>query len=350
MTESIPPPAGFDPTPSALVIDGRFQLGTFASAIARINPLDASPATTRWLHSLRLKEWQAFQVTDPDYFIVGAVYATKVIDLLQLAVVEKRTGRIHKWQAKVAPRRLQVAQGLDGTTSMGRAGGLYVAFSNRIPAGDLVVEAQSTPRGDLPPLDLRVAGHCGPGQAGHLVICHPFPNGKVLYSHKCMMPGGGILRMGDRQHEFEAAQSVVILDDHKGFYPFPMAYDWLTAAARDADGRIVGVNLTANQVCDPDRYNENALWLGATVERLPAVRFERPRGVYGTWHIRDRDGRVDVRFSPTVPNEVHAGPGRMLAEYYGPFGWLEGTLERSGGDVVRLDGFFGMGEQKRVRM
>jgi hypothetical protein len=47
---------------------------------------------------------------------------------------------------------------------------------------------------------------------------------------------------------------------------------------------------------------------------------------------------------------VHAGPGRTLAEYYGPFGWLEGTIERGGGEIVRLDGFFGMGEQKRIRM
>src|SRR6185369_10541594 len=65
-------PTGFDPTPPALVVGGRFQIGTFASAIPRINALEAVPAATRWLHGLRLKEWQAFQLMDPDYFIVGA--------------------------------------------------------------------------------------------------------------------------------------------------------------------------------------------------------------------------------------------------------------------------------------
>jgi hypothetical protein len=342
--------AGFDPTPAALAIDGRFQLGTFASAIAHVNPLDAAPPSTRWLHALRLKEWQAFQAMDPEYFIVGAVYATKVIDLLQIAVVEKRTGRMHKWQQKVAPWRLQVAQGLDGTMSTGCAGGLRITFTNDIPRGDLTVEAQSARCKDLPDLALRVDGRCARNQAGHLVICHPFSNGRVLYSHKCVMPAAGDLRMGKLQHRFENEQSVLILDDHKGFYPFPMAYDWVTAAARDADGRIVGINLTANQIRDPERYNENALWIGATVERLPAIRFERPHGVYGTWRIKDRSGRVDVRFSPTVHNEVHAGPWRTLAEYFGPFGWLEGTIERADGSTVRLDGFFGMGEKKRIRM
>ncbi len=349
-TSSISLPVGFDPTPDALVVDGQFQLGTFATAIPHVNPLDAVPASTRWLHTLRLKEWQAFQAIDADYFIVGAVYMTKVVDLLQIAVVEKQSARMRKWQFRLPPRRLHVAQGLEGTTSTGCAGGLSVTFANDIPRGDLRIEAQSARRGELPELSLQVAGRCGPGEAGHLVICHPFPHGKVLYSHKCIMPGAGELRLDELRHEFAAGRSVLILDDHKGFYPFPMAYDWLTAATRDSGGYILGFNLTANQIRDPERYNENALWIGATVERLPAVRFERPQGVYGTWSIRDREGRVDVRFSPTVRNEVHVGPRRVVAEYFGPFGWVEGTIARADGETVRLDGLFGMGEQKRIRM
>ena len=80
------------------------------------------------------------------------------------------------------------------------------------------------------------------------------------------------------------------------------------------------------------------------------MRFARPNGVYGTWQIRDRAERVNLRFTPSVRNEVHAGPARVLAEYYGPFGWVEGTIARAAGDVVKLDGCFGMGEQKRIRM
>jgi hypothetical protein len=267
-----------------------------------------------------------------------------------VAAVEKKTGRMQKWQRKVAPRRVRIAQGLDGTVSTGSAGGLSVTVRNDIPRGRLGIEAHGDSRADLPELALRLEGRCASHEAGHLVICHPFSATRALYSHKCIMPGAGELRHGSLQHVFCAAQSVLILDDHKGFYPWPMAYDWLTAAARDASGRVVGLNLTANQIRDPDRYNENALWIGTTVERLPAVRFERPQGVYGTWHIRDRAGRVDVRFSPTVRNEVHAGPWHVLAEYYGPFGWIEGAIIRDDRSAVRLDGFFGMGEQKRIRM
>lgn len=340
----------FDATPSALVVAGQFQFGTYAEPIARVNPLDAVPAAARPLYGLRLKEWQAFQVTDPDHFIVGAVYATKIVDLLQLAVVEKRTGRLRKWQRKVRPGQLTIAQGLDGTASSGTSRGLSITVANAMSNGQIRIEAQGRASGELPAVRLQVAGRCALGEAGHLVICHPFPHGRALYSHKCIMPGAGTLDIDAQPYTFAADRTAMILDDHKGFYPLPMAYDWVTAAARDASGRVVGFNLTANQIRDPERYNENALWIGATVERLGAVTFERANGVYGTWRIRDREGRVDVRFSPTVRNEVHVGPGRIVAEYYGPFGWFEGSITRADGERVNLDGFFGMGEQKRIRM
>jgi hypothetical protein len=142
----------------------------------------------------------------------------------------------------------------------------------------------------------------------------------------------------------------MILDDHKGFYPSPMIYDWVTGASRADGGEVVGINLTANQVRDPGRYNENALFRGARVDRLPAVRFERPGGVHAPWRVTDAEGRVDVRFRPVVRNEVSVGPGGWLADYHGPFGWLTGYVVDDGGARVHLDGMFGMGEKKWIRL
>lgn len=341
---------GFDPTPAALVIDGRFQFGTFAEALPKVNPLAALPAALRWFYWFRLKEWQAFQAMDADYFVLGAVYATKALDLLQIAIVEKHSAKLHKWERKLPPGRLRLAQGLDATTSSGTAGGLSVGFRNDLKHGKLSIAAAAPSGGGLPQLALQLDGRCAPGEAGHLVICHPFSERRALYSHKCIMPATGEFRMGGDKHALRDNQAVLILDDHKGFYPSPMIYDWLTAATRDADGRVLGFNLTDNQIRDPERFNENALWIGATVERLPPVHFERPRGVHDTWYVKDGEGRVDVRFSPTVRNEVHAGPRRSLAEYYGPFGWVEGSITRDDGSTVRLDGLFGMGEKKHIRL
>ena len=56
-----------------------------------------------------------------------------------------------------------------------------------------------------------------------------------------------------------------------------------------------------------------------------------------------------MRFTPTVRSSLHVGPRRSLAEYYAPYGWFEGTIEAEGASLA-LDGFFGVGEQKLIRI
>ena len=347
-----------DPPPAALVTDGRYRFGTYDGPIATINPLDVvtTPGATgrlqRAARNARLKEWEAFQLGDDDLFVLGAVYDTKSISLLQVLVVDKAAATIARYEQKVPTPMVHVARGLDHTRSHGRVGRFSVQLTNEMGAGLVAVDASHPGRGDqLPPLELHGAGRCGPGEAGHLVICHPFDDDRALYSHKTMMPFAGTLRAGAELTVFDPDRSFMILDDHHGDYPSPMQYDWVTAVRRNDAGLIEGFNLTDNQIRDPQRFNENAVWLGDRVHRLPAVHVERPDGPWGTWVVRDADGSgsVDVRFTPTVRSEMHVGPRHALAEYYAPYGWYEGRLHTGSVDL-QVDGMFGVGEQKLIRV
>ena len=199
----------------------------------------------------------------------------------------KHKAAITRWEAKVLPRRVHVARGLSGTSSHGHVGGSAVSIGNDIGPGFVEprvhVDACHPGRRDLEPLELHGTGWCGPDEAGHLVIVHPFADDRALYSHKAMMPFAGTLRIGSDDVGFAHGRGFLILDDHHGDYPRPMRYDWLTAARRAPEGRIEGFNLTRNQVRDPDVNNENALWWGPAVHRLPAV----------GRHVVDADHRAD---------------------------------------------------------
>ncbi len=355
MTTSPPTELSREPAPPALVSDGGYQFGTYDAPIPRINPLDAVDGHGPGSHlrrvgrNLRMKEWEAFQLGNDEWFVLGAVYDAKFVALLQVIAVHKATGRIHRWERKIPSFRLSVARGLDGTRSHGRAGEFSVSIGNEVTAGRLTVDASHPAAGALPALELHGVGRCGTGRAGHLVICHPFPDGRALYSDKCMMPFAGSLRIGDEDIVLDAETSFMILDDHHGEYPSPLRYDWVTGARRRPDGRLEGFNLTANQIRDPETFNENAVWIDDAVHRLPAVSFQRPDGVHGTWRIRDADGQVDVRFNPTVRSEMHVGPRKVLAEYYAPYGWFEGRITTARVDL-EVDGCFGVGEQKLIRI
>lgn len=342
-------------SPPAALVDpkGRYAFGTYDGPIDRINPLDASGVTAsrfdRARRDLGLKEWQAFQLGDDDRFVLGAVYTAKALALLQVLVVDKHAATIIRYERKVAPWRLSVARGLTGTRSHGHAGGFAITIGNDLAAGRLTVDAHHPGRRDLPALELHGTGTCGPDEAGHLVIVHPFSDRRALYSHKVMMPFTGTLRVGGGDLGFAEGRGFLILDDHHGDYPRPMRYDWVTAVRRADDGRVEGFNLTRNQVRDPDVHNENAIWLGDEVHRLPAIVVDRPDGPDGAWHAHDAAGMVDVLFTPTVRSTMHVGPRRSLAEYYAPYGWFEGQIDTGSARLV-VDGMFGMGEQKLIRL
>ncbi len=348
-----------EPAPHEAFADGEYRWGTFDGPIANANLLDRWSGPARRFHGSRLKEWQAFQLVNDRYFVLGAVYDAKLLGLVQIVVVDSTTGEARRWEHRVPSPRLSVARGLDATVSTGRGGSLRVTVRNDVADGRLAIVAEDRGGKGVAPMELVATGRFGRDDAAHLVICHPFPDGTPLYSHKCAMPVTGTLRLGAVGDDaetgstiirFDEASSVLILDDHKGHYPSPMAYDWVTGARRDPDGRLLAFNLTDNQVRDPDTFNECALWIDTALHRLPPVRFERPGGVHQPWRVRDAEGRVDVTFEPTVRNEQHIGPRSALADYYGPFGWCSGTIVDNDGAPVSVDECFGMGEQKFIRL
>ncbi|MGB3696070.1 MAG: DUF2804 family protein [Gordonia sp. (in: high G+C Gram-positive bacteria)] len=345
------PPAATAP-PESLVTAGRYNFGTYDAPIAEVNPLDAAgrgplaPAR-RQIRNTGLKEWEAFQLGDDDWFVLGAVYNAKTLGLLQVLVVDKKAATIRRWETKLPAPLLHVARGLDDTVSEGEFAGLKVEIGNNLPDGVLTVDAVHAGTALKPKLGLHVTGDCSADRAGHLVIVHPFADNDALYSHKAMMPATGSLVIGDEHVGLADDRGFLILDDHHGDYPRPMKYDWVTAIRRNAAGVVEGFNLTDNQIRNPGVYNENAVWIGDRVHRLPAVTVSRPDGPWGRWYIRDADGAVDVTFTPTVRSTMHVGPRKVLAEYYAPYGWYGGTIHAQHATLT-VDGMFGVGEQKRI--
>lgn len=335
-----------DPPP-ALVTNGAYNFGTYNAPIPSVNPLDMSTDRTRWLRNLRLKEWQAFQLGNDEWFMCGAVYSAKSLGLLQLIVVHWPTGKIRRWIERVPPWKLQIAQGLSNSRSHGSGRRLEMSIENDLPESGLTIRGSHSGTPELPPFLLDVTAHASPSDCAHLVICHPFSPTRALYSNKAFMAADGTLTIGEEVITFDRSTSFLFMDDHKGDYPLPMQYDWVTGANIDPSGRRIGFNLTRNQITDPERYNENAVFIDGRLVRLGAVTFERPNGVNQAWLIRDATGTVDVRFHPDISSELHVGVGRSLAEYFGPYGRFEGAID-VGGETIDLAGFRGMGEKKRI--
>ncbi len=343
-------PAGFECPPAVLVQNGRQNLGRFDGPPRRANLIDADykglPRPLRWL---RLKEWQAFQIATPRLFVNVALFNAKLMALLQAKVYDRKLGKKFIHERKLSPSAFRVAdQLLDSSTRYQDRHGL-LAFTNRIADGRVEIDVDIPANADGPCIRGHVVVHTDRGASQ--VVSLPFAGDVGMYSHKGMFPVEGELTIGDETHRLGLADALALMDDHKGYYPYVMRWDWVTSATHDAAGRALGFNLTRNQCRDPDTFNENCAWIGDRIGRLPAVTFERQRERQAgeTWRIKDRDGRVDVVFEPTVPGDVKVNALIVESRYRGPFGQFSGRIEPEGLEAISVDGWFGMGEDFWLR-
>ena len=338
-----------EPGSARLVEDGRQQLGRFSGPPSKTNLIDARfLRLPRVLRRLRLKEWQAVQLAGPNVFVNVALFDAKLMSLVQAKIYDRERGEkiVHEW--KLRPGAFTVAdQLLDSTTRYAdRRGSL--AFRNELARGRIEIAIEIAATRDLPRVAGRIELHTDRG-ASH-VASFPFAGDVGMYAHKGLFPVDGELVVGERTYRFTSADALAILDDHKGYYPYVMRWDWVTSLVH-VDGHARGFNLTRNQCRDPEQFNENIAWLDDRLGVLPAVEFtrERERQPGERWTIRDREGRVDLVFEPTVPGDVDVNAIIVHSRYRGPFGNFRGRLEPEGLAPFSVDGWFGMGEDFHLR-
>lgn len=336
------------PLSHPVVVDGAFQIGRYNQPFPALNLLDASPGgvfAAPGLRTLRLKEWQAFQFSNGRIFGVIALFDTKVLGLVQVKVYDAE--RRHKvlFERKVPSWTLRAPDQVLDSRMAWRSKGSSVRFETCF-ARDRAAFAFDLPgRGDVPALsgdfELDYAG------VEPVVVCLPFENGRAMYSQKGVAPLTGRLQVGADAHAFAPGSAVGLVDDHRGYYPRVMRWDWVTAGGHTADGTLWGLNLTRNDSIAPDHVNENTLWLDGRAHALPGVTFARQGGSEpgAVWTVRDDQGRVDVRFDVELDGRVDLNLGLVESRYRGPFGRVSGRVAPEGCAPLELDGALAMGER-----
>ncbi|MBZ0237691.1 MAG: DUF2804 domain-containing protein [Deltaproteobacteria bacterium] len=336
------------PPPTRLVEDGHQHLGRFRGPAERNNLIDAAyrswPRALRWW---RLKEWQAVQIASPRLFANLALFDARVMQLRQVKVYDRARGVKHIHERKLPPRSLRIADQLLDSVNRHEDRTGMLAFTNRVAQGRIEVACELAATRDAPRVAGQLTLHTDRGASQ--VVSLPFAKGG-MYSHKGMFPVEGELTIGDERVTLRPDDTLALLDDHKGYYPYVMRWDWVTCATWQG-GLALGFNLTRNQCRDPQQHNENCAWRGDRIGVLPAIEVTRVNvgEPDEQWFFRDRDGKVDVRFTPTVPGDVRVNALVVESRYRGPFGTFAGRLEPEGLAPIVVDGWFGMGEDFHLR-
>ena len=339
--------------PERLVENGKYNLGCFNTSVKQANLIDfPSPyrlPLPKALKALQLREWQAFQLRGKDHFIMIAIYNAKKISLVQFIVYDIKNNIKTKYEKKVGAWSLSIPDTLYNSSASYKSNNFSIEVQHDIATGKLEISAAIKNFGGLPEVKAHFSGLHDIAKYKPMVVCNPFSEGRVMYSHKCLMPMQGELTIGDKHLKFEKENSELIIDDHKGYYPYPTVYDWVTGMGYDKENRMVGFNLTNNQVIQQETYNENCLWFNGELHPLPPIKVKRPNGVKGKWHITDEYDMVNLEFEPVIHTSVNINLLVIRSKYEGPYGFFNGYLKKSTGEKVQIENLFGMGEYFYLR-
>jgi hypothetical protein len=343
----------FDPAPENAVEKGSFALGRYGTPFRRANMLDVSHPfhypVPRIIKDWRLKEWQAFTFGDKRWFFLASLYNAKTCSLVLFLAYDRERKKRCLIRRFIPGSLFHFTESLSGSDVYYHGARSLLEMACDYDAGAMQLTVVHGSRRPGRRFSGRFRFSCGPKVAAPNVVCLPLSLNRAMYSTKILMPMEGEFSVGGESHRFEGPASMGIIDDHKGFYPYRMRYDWVSGFGTDAKGRRIAFNLTDNQVRDQARYNENCLWINNKAWALPPVKVTRPQGPSGEWIIQDTEGMVDLVFTPEVPNEVRFNIGILESDYYGPLGSFRGFVSNGEGEKIQAELLYGVGEKEYLR-
>lgn len=353
--------------PKDLVQDGQCLFGTFNGPIENMNLLDCKkPAGALLPHKLnftKFTQWEAFEVQLKEGILVSAVYNVGFAGFSILVFYDKRTEKVSSWTNFVTNGKDPVCSAnlINGCKSYLHTKKSDFVLTNNLERGEAhcAAKVEGKPlkenkkgkvkgtknRGTIE-FDLNIKSISPPS-----VVSIPFGKNKPLYSHKEFFTAEGTFVVNGEALTVDETTTVII-DDHKGYYPFNAHYDWLTTMGKcniDGEDKYLAINFTQNQSTDEDKYNENILWLEGESCPLPPVTFTHITNT--KWLVRDKYDRVNVIFDWSDQHKIVVNAlGAIFIKYYLPFGKIKGYVTDNDGKKYILDGMDGIGEDKTTRM
>ncbi len=300
-------------------------------------------------HTFFLREWQAFQIFTEGYFGIMAIYNTKKVSLVQLILYDIENQKKYKFEKKVLPWQLEIPNGLYKTRASYSSSNCNMLVEHDVENSLLDIDVTIASSRKYPGAELKLKGHHDTQRYTPIVVCLPFNEKRAMYSHKCLMPLEGTIKLGHHIIELSQKNSHLIIDDHKGYYPYITKYDWITAAGFNEQGQRIGFNFTDNQIQNKEKFNENGVWVDGQLSFLPPIKVSRPKGYQETWYVKDKGGQVELSFKPIEHNAVNLNLLLLKSKYQGPYGYFNGVIHPKGKDKIIIDNFFGMGEDFYLR-
>lgn len=340
-------------TPKFLVEDGKAHFGTFNEPFKNINLLDCNkPCGTLLINKMnkfRLVEWEAFEVNMDEGTLVCAVYNNmSLIGMGLFVFFDKKEKKIYYFRQETIFQNVKIGANLLNTITEIHLKNFDLEIHNNLEDGKAYIIGKALNKdGNEIEVEMNV-NKIAPCSN----VCIPLGNNKPLYTEKDFFKAEGTIKVNGVTYKSNE-NTVAIIDDHKGYYPYKSHYDWLTTMGKvdiDGESKYFAINLTRNQSTNQNDYNENTIWVENEIYPLPPVKFTRDEFNDKIWYVRDKYGYVDIVFEIDDTYEMPIHLGVIDVSYYLPFGKLYGFVKDENNRKYVVDDMTGIGEDKSTRL
>ena len=342
------------PTPEHLVDEkGNCAFGTFTDEFRDLNLLQAKQPThlPQFLNRQKLTQWEACEIHLKEGTLLSVICDMGLFGKILHVWHDRENGTITAFDHNLASKDTGIAANLlDGCRAYAKTDKSDIEYINDFGNGAAHLKGHAADENNQLEYAFQLTQVCPAS-----IVSIPFDRNRPLYTEKMMFAAKGILKINGRIIECDDF-STAIIDDHRGYYPRRMHYDWVSAMGRyEINGKMqyFGFNLTRNQSIDQRRYNENLIFFENRTSILPPVSFSRSEqtradGRQTVWKVRDDHDMVsvDCTMKAVHPTVLHAGAVNI--DYYFTLGTVQGYLRDEQGNKIPLDGIDAMGEDKTM--
>lgn len=185
-----------------------------------------------------------------------------------------------------------------------------------------------------------------------MVVCTPWKEDATAfyYNRKILgMRARGGFRWGANVHEFDASDSLGLLDWGRGVWTYDNVWYWAAAHGRQ-DGHVIALNLGYG-FGDTTAATENMVFVDGIAHKLEDVDFGIPQAEDGSysfmepWHLTDNEGRLDLVFSPCIDRVDDIDVMHVVtSNQHQVFGKLDGHVVLDDGSKIEITGMRGSAE------
>ena len=135
-------------------------MGTFNEVLRNVNLLEIDKPLgmklPRFLNNFRLKEWEAFQIADENWFICIAVSNIKIFGMAFVFLFNKKTQKTHFYSSRSVPSRFDVPSGLINSRCSHKSGNLEIEILNNLENDSVEITFNAGASGGSPDLPRQV--------------------------------------------------------------------------------------------------------------------------------------------------------------------------------------------------